>query len=170
MHFNHVLPTNPVDSCSKWEINKYSYRQLQKKKKKPSSCCRSILTRVCVVCVRERACVPMCILSILILRDISNFQYYLGQIGWIVCTLGRRKRVCLPLFPYELLLSFQLRGTLTNERTVYLHVTCINNFGPFRNFAVWMRTAPTIKRNIVIILIPMSEQSNRSTGVNNMIF
>ncbi len=31
------------------------------------------------------------------------------------------------------------------EDRVYLHVTCINNFGPFRNFAVWMRTAPTIK-------------------------
>ncbi len=28
-----------------------------------------------------------------ILCDSSNFQYYLGQIGWIVCTLGRR--VCL---------------------------------------------------------------------------
>ncbi len=25
-----------------------------------------------------------------IICDISNFQYYLGQIGWIVCTLGRR--------------------------------------------------------------------------------
>ncbi len=25
-----------------------------------------------------------------IIRDISHFQYYLGQIGWIVCTLGRR--------------------------------------------------------------------------------
>ncbi len=51
------------------------------------------------------------------------------------------------------------------EDRVYLHLTCINNFGPFRNFAVWMRTAPTIKSNIVIILIPISEQSNRSTGV-----
>ncbi len=25
--------------------------------------------------------------------DISNFQYYLGQIGWIVCTLGCRVKV-----------------------------------------------------------------------------
>uniref|UniRef100_A0A671SP55 Uncharacterized protein n=1 Tax=Sinocyclocheilus anshuiensis TaxID=1608454 RepID=A0A671SP55_9TELE len=28
------------------------------------------------------------------------------------------------------------RGTLTNETTVYSRVTCINKFGPFRNFAV----------------------------------
>ncbi len=47
-------------------------------------------------------------------------------------------------------------GALTNERTVYLRVTCINKFGPFRNFAMWKQTA---------ILIPVSEQRNRSTGV-----
>ncbi len=45
------------------------------------------------------------------------------------------------------------------------HVICIKNVGPFRNFAMWKRTAPRIKSNIVIIWIPVSEQSNRSTGV-----
>ncbi len=33
----------------------------------------------------------------------------------------------------------------------------LSHFGPFRNFAVWKQTAPRIKSNIVIILIPVSE-------------
>ncbi len=52
------------------------------------------------------------------------------------------------------------RGTLTNERTLYLHVTCINKFGPFWNFAMWKQTTPRITSNIVIIWIPVSGQSN----------
>ncbi len=60
---------------------------------------------------------------------------------------------------------FIMTLTLTNEKTVYSHVTCSNNFGPYRNFAVWKQTAPRIKSNIVTILIPVSEQSNRSTCV-----
>jgi len=59
----------------------------------------------------------------------------------------------------------KLWGTLTNQRTIYLHVTCINIFGTFRNFAMWKQTAPRINSNIVIIVIPVSEQSNRSTAV-----
>ncbi len=47
-------------------------------------------------------------------------------------TIGPRtpERGGLPLFPINCLLLFQLRGSLTNQRTVYSHVTCINNFGP----------------------------------------
>ncbi len=46
--------------------------------------------------------------------------------------------------------------SLTNEETVYSCVTCINKFGPFRNFAVWKQTAPRIKSNILNNFRPIS--------------
>ncbi len=33
--------------------------------------------------------------------DISHVQYYLGQIGWILCTLGRRDMLCPDMKPFE---------------------------------------------------------------------
>ncbi len=39
--------------------------------------------------------------------DISNFQYSLGQIGWIVCTLGRR--------PFSIVLKITSDGKSTEN-------------------------------------------------------
>ncbi len=65
-----------------------------------------------------------------------------------------RERVCLPLFPNESLIVIPAPWNFDQWEDSLL---ARDNFGPFRNFAVWKQTAPRIKSNIVIILIPVSE-------------
>ncbi len=73
--------------------------------------------------------------------------------SWRVCVyVWEREFVCL--FPNESLIVIPAPWNFDQWEDSLL---ARDNFGPFRNFAVWKQTAPRIKSNIVIILIPVSE-------------